>query len=269
MRATSILAPPDWRTSLRTIRLLAALVVAAAASIVVAPAASALPNGYYSVPYSDVLIQHYHFSDGSTMAIDASYSSWQRDGFPAPRPAPVHYVKYPWSPAIYAVSFFDGNRDDWYWERLTFQQWQRAGSPAASNAGWIEGSDFYKWASSGEIFVEAPDRSVHKLTWNEWAASGFYPPTTDWSRGFYKYPWSGSIGYIFDAGTGAGYPISYQDWAAEDFPTPMTVNHVNGEEVWKFRSSSQLYLDSAIVGGWYALTGPQWTALGRPSPLVY
>jgi len=249
--------------------LLSSLVVALVGGAIVAPGASALPSGYYSVPYSDVLISHYHFPDGSTVSYDASYEDWSRDGFPTPSRAPVSYVKYPWSPSIYAVSFFDSGREDWYWTQLTYEQWQRAGAPRAQNAGWIEGSSFYRWASSAELFVEGPDGSIHKLTHGEWADSGFYPPTTQWSSGFYKYPWSSSIGYLYDTRSGAGWQISYAEWRNEGFPTPQTVSHVVGEEVWKSRYSPQLYLDSPIVGLWHPLTGPQWAALGYPSPRVY
>lgn len=256
------------RTFRRASALVATLLAAAAAAVVVTPGAAAAPSTYYSVPYSDVLIRHFHYSDGTSTSYEASYEQWARDGRPTPSGAPVQYVKYPWSSAIYAVSFFDGDRESWYWEQLTYDQWRRAGSPAAVSAGWIEGSQYYRWASSDELFVEAPDGSVHKLTSAEWAASGFYPPTTRWSQGFYKYSWSGSIGYLYDTRSGDGYPISYEDWRAEGFPTPQTVNGVVGQDVYKFSFSPQLYLDSAILWS-HPLTGAQWAALGRPAPRTY
>ena len=72
---------------------------------------AAAPSACYFVPYSDALIRHSHYSDGDSYTYDADYSQWASDGFPTPVPAPVSYVKYPWSTSIYAVSFFENDRD--------------------------------------------------------------------------------------------------------------------------------------------------------------
>lgn len=254
----------------RSIRILAAALGLAIAGTLTAAPANAHNSGYYSVPYSDTIYRHTHTSTTSyTWA--ATYAEWSGDGSPAPAAAPVSYVKYPWSSTIYAVSFFGPNRAEWVWNTLTFDQWTRAGRPAAVNATWIQGSVFYKYASNpSEVFVEVPPNPIaHKLTLSEWQAAGSPGPIPLSSQGFYKYPWASEIGHVTDINTGAGYPVSYNYWSEADFPTPQVVSHVNGEEVWKFSFSNQLYLDSPITGCFYPLNYSQWAALGFPAPVLY
>lgn len=245
--------------------LLLAVLLTAGLGVAHAPEAQASPTGYYSLAYTDELIYHYD-RGGVRFTYGATYDQWRGDGFPTPTRATSDYVKYPWSPTIYAVTFFGADRDDWVWDTLSYDQWQRAGSPTARDAGWIDGSRYYRWGSNAsEIFVEGPDGTVHRLTLTQWQAAGSPGPETRWLQGYFRYPWSSSIGYLYDTPTGSGYPVSYSEWISNGAPTPQTVTHVNGEDVWKSAWSSQLYLDSPITG-LHQLSYSEWAALGFPAP---
>lgn len=255
---------------MRPRRLLGSILGLALAGTLVAAPVSAVENGFYSVPYDDTLYHHEHYTSGGEITIPAGYGQWQDAGFPTPRRAPADYVRYPWSTEIWAVHFFGPSRQDWVWVPLDFDQWTRAGRPPAREAGWIEGSTYWQYASSPEIFVAIwDDEPAHKLTPAQWRAAGSPAPDRFGTEGIYKYPWSSSIGYVWDTPSGSGDKLTYEDWAFLGFPTPQTVNHLNDEFVWQFRGSGQLYLDSAITGVDHPLTYAQWSALGRPEPYVY
>ncbi len=122
----------------------------------------------YKMAYISTL---YKLVNGAAVAL--SYAEWQAAGFPSPQFGPTYFVKYPWAPSIYGVTFWPV----WHWDRLTFDQWSRAGYPPPGVAGWIEGSTVYKSAGSANIYVRDPAGVVHQLTYAEWQAMGFRPPT--------------------------------------------------------------------------------------------
>lgn len=226
--------------------------------------------GYYSVPYADTLYRHNHGSAGAVFNVAVSYQQWLDAGSPAPVPAPVSYVKYPWSPAVHAVHFFASYRQGWVWAPLTYADWTRAGRPPVSNAGWIAGTTYVAYASAPEIFALAPGQGErpHRLTFQEWQEAGRPDPVTQANQGFYSYPWSPHVGFLSDVASGVGEHLTYQDWLDRGSPTPQPLDHVAGEVVWKYSDSPQLYLDSPLTGLGFALDAEAWTALGRPSPVI-
>ncbi|PWD52119.1 hypothetical protein C8046_17200 [Serinibacter arcticus] len=237
-------------------------------SVVVGPSAQGLENGYYSVPYSPTLYRHDHHGDGTESTVAAEFAQWQADGSPDPRPAPVDYVRYPWSSEIHAVHFFAPGRDTWLWQNLTYDQWSSIGRPSPRAAGWIQGSTFWTYSSSSEIFVQSSDAETpHKLTFAEWIEAGSPAPEA-WGRAFYKYAWAPSIGYMLEPVYGFGRTITFDEWASFGRPTPREVVGIRGERVWRYAGSSQIYFDSSITGPGYPLTLAQWTTLGRPAPEV-
>ncbi|QCB94998.1 FG-GAP repeat domain-containing protein [Cellulomonas shaoxiangyii] len=122
----------------------------------------------YKNAYSPTL---YRLVNG--VATPVSYAEWQAAGFPSPRPTNTDYVKYPWAPTLYAVTFWPAR---WQWDLLTYELWQRAGFPAPRTATWIEGSDVYKRANEPYIYVRDPAGLVHQLTYDEWAFMNFRQP---------------------------------------------------------------------------------------------
>lgn len=122
----------------------------------------------YKAGYSPIL---YRVVDGAGIAL--TYAQWQVAGFPRPWPSPTDYVKYPWGPTLWAVTFWPAA---WQWDQLSFAQWQTAGFPAPRDATWIAGSDIYKSASSPVIYVRDPTGLVHPLTYEEWVWMGFRQP---------------------------------------------------------------------------------------------
>jgi hypothetical protein len=224
-------------------------------------ATAAPPTGYYSVPYSSDLYYHYE-SSSFVGTYKASYEQWVADGSPAPKPVATDFVKYPWSSTIYAVSYFDGG---WLWSGpLAFEQWQKANFPTPRNAGFIAGTTYHKWATSSEIFALAPDNSTHKLSYSEWAASGFQEPEYKTNQGYQKLSWNSNIGEMYQINTGAGYPINYSEWASEGFPTPQTVNRFPGDDFCQVWWTKDIYYYGPTWNGF--ITFGQWAAAGYPQP---
>lgn len=242
-------------------KLLKRAIAAAALSVVafagmVTPA-SALPSGFYSVPYSDTLYYNQQNTNWGTV----TYAQWQSAGFPTPRKAPTDFVKYPWSSTIYAVTYFDGG--SWLWTKLSLQQWQRAGSPSPRNAGWIQGSYVYQWSTANEIFVQAPDATHHKFTYGEWQAAGFPSPALHANEGFQKLSWFDSIGKMTNVSSGLGGGITYNTWAQYGFPTPQAVARFPGDSFCAYPGSSQIHYNGPTAYG--TLNYSQYVAAGSPA----
>lgn len=243
-----------------------AIALAIAASTWTSPALAA-GEGYYSVAYSDTLYRHTH-GVGAATVVAATYEEWRADGFPTPVPAPAEYVAYPWSPEIFAVYMFDGDRASWLWIHLDEEQWSAVGRPSPRVSGWIVGSQFWSYGGSTEVFVRiGDDGRQHRLTFAEWLDAGSPTPASRGDEAFYRYAWSPSVGHMVDRAYGFGSPISYDDWVLLDRPAPTVVENIRGQRVWRHAGSEQLYLDSAITGQGCPLTFEQWSALGRPGPV--
>lgn len=220
-------------------------------------------DGVFSLGYSDELWQ---VDSSVDAAWPITFDEWAALGFPTPTPAATNYVKYPWSPTVYAVTFFGSERDEWLWDAVTYNQWGRAGFPTPRNAGWIEGSYYYKWGTSSELFVEGPDGVNHKLTYPEWQDSNFMPPVQRSNEGFVKYSWDSTVVRMTNLAFGQGHAVGYGEWSAEAFPTPQVVTRITGDQVYRN------YGDSRI---WYAgpglnrpITYGEWQAMGFPAPTV-
>lgn len=217
-------------------------------------------TGVFSVPYNGDL---YNVgADGAIMKL--TYPEWQALGSPEARPAPTNFVRYRWSPSVYAVTFFGTERDEWVWSSVSYEQWDRAGRPEPREAGWIAGTYFYGWATSSEIFSIAPDGAYRKLAYGEWLAAGSPAPDDRSNEGFYKYSWDSTITRITNITAGQGRGISYSEWKSEAFPTPQVVARVPGDSVYQYYGQSDI---------WYAgpafnrvITGNEWAAMGYPAP---
>lgn len=213
---------------------------------------------YYVTAYDGTV---YGVAPGSIKPL--SYSEWAAAGFPAPAPAPTDYVKYPWSPTLYAVTFFGDNPEQWVWRALTYNEWSRAGFPAPRHAGWIKGSTYYQWEGSDEIFVEDPVGHKHALTFDEWKASGFKPFSKRTNQGFVKLSWDNNIAFLHDFRAGNGGPISYSRWASEGFPKPYVANSFPGDTVYKFCDATIWYAGPTVNR---PINGAEWAALGYRTP---
>lgn len=220
-------------------------------------------TGVYSLSYSSDLV---YASTACDCFYTLDYADWRDLGFPAARRASSDFVKYPWSPSIYAVTYFGPDRDDWMWEKIEYDEWTRAGKPAPRIAGWIEGSYYYRLELNSDLFVLAPDGTRHRLTPQEWAAAGYPAPEVRRNEGLVKLSWSGDILMLTDVAAGQGYKLSYGDWRDLSFPTPMSVTRISGDRVFRYASSPDIYYQGAGIT--VKLTGAQWAAMGFPSPQV-
>ena len=195
-----------------------------------------------------------------------TFDEWKSDGFPAFAPAPTDYVKYAWSATISAVTFFGQTRDRWVWKHVSYDEWSRAGRPYPRSAGWIEGSTYYQWATSSQIFVQDVGGVRHALTYDEWRDSGFEQFERRANQGFVKLTWDDSIAFLTDVSRGQGGPIGFDRWSGEGYPQPTVAARFAGDQVWRNYGSPDI---------WYAgpttfkrINGAEWAAMGRPSPNV-
>jgi hypothetical protein len=117
---------------------------------------------------------------------------------------------------VYAVTFWPGGEGAWMWTRISYGQWQTAGKPFPRTAGWIKGSYYYQWRTSGEIFVEGEgegeDGVNHKLTGAEWAASGYRNFEKRSAEGFLKLTWAPEVARMWDVVNGGGRPMGFAEW---------------------------------------------------------
>jgi hypothetical protein len=195
-----------------------------------------------------------------------TYDEWRSAGFPVPAAAPTDYVKYAWSSTISAVTFFGQARDRWVWKHVSFDEWTHAGQPYPRNAGWIQGSTYYQWATSSQIFVQDVGGVQHALTYDEWRDSGFAAFERRANQGFVKLSWDDSIAFLTDVSRGQGGPIGFDRWSGEGYPQPTVAPRFTGDQLWRNYGSSDI---------WYAgpttfkrINGVEWAAMGRPSPEV-
>ncbi len=122
----------------------------------------------YQLAYTSTL---YQLVSGAPVAL--TYAQWHDAGFPTPRASPTEYVKYAWTPTLYAVTHWPAWAQQ---DILTYALWQRAGFPTPHNVAWVAGSYVYKSANDPAVFVRGPDRVVHHLTYAEWVAMGMPSP---------------------------------------------------------------------------------------------
>ncbi|MER5262296.1 hypothetical protein ABTZ99_09475 [Actinosynnema sp. NPDC002837] len=246
-------------------RVAAALVGAAVglglAVAVAAPASAAVADGYYKQPFDPTV---WRVVGGNARAI--TYDEWAAAGFPQPAASPTDYVKYAWSPTVYAVTFWGDPQSTWDWDRLTESQWRASGSPAPRNAGWIAGSYYYQWGTSNELFVEGEDGVNHKLTYGEWSASGFRAFDPRSNEGFQKLSWAPNIMRMSNLATGAGYSIGYEEWRAEDFPTPQVVRRVANDHFYKYGTAPTIYYQGPAFHR--PVSYAEWVGAGSPAPEV-
>ena len=184
--------------------------------------------------------------------------------FAAVRVAPTAYVKYSWSPTVYGVTFWQDDPEGWQWDELTFAQFRKAHYPAVQKAGWILGSTYYQWATSPELFVQGADGIVHKLSYSEWAASGYQPYSLYANYGFQKLSWSAEIGEMNDIAGGQGASLSFAQWQALAFPTPQAVQRFPGDQFYSLGFSPNITYAGPLMER--RVTFGEWSAAGAPTP---
>lgn len=177
---------------------------------------------------------------------------------------PTDYVKYPWSPTVYSVTFFPGGEDAWQWAPLSFDQYAQAGFPAVRDAGYIRGSYLYKWGTSSEILVEGRDGVNHRLSLAEWRDMGYRGFADRSNEGFVKLTWTSDIVRLSDVRTGQGRAIGYGEWQEEAFPTPKAVQRISGDQFYRYAGSEQVWY--AGPGMNRVVTYGEWAAAGFPAP---
>jgi hypothetical protein len=203
----------------------AVAVAAGALTVMGGSTAGAISDtGYYKTTYSDTIWRYFNLGSGIVGRYALTAEQWQAQGSPGPATVGSDVVKYPWSPTLYAVTFFDGT---WLWDRLDGAEWARMGRPAPRNAGWIEGSIIYQYGSSSELFLIGEDGVGQKLTPAQWAATGNQPVTLRQSNlGFVRFSNSPKI-YLavnYRTPSESGREIGFNEWVSYGMPTPEVRN---------------------------------------------
>lgn len=232
-------------------------------SVAIAPQAAAVSTAYFQPAHTPTIYQV--VGTGAPRAL--SFDEWVAAGSPSPQAAPTSYVRYAWAPSIYAVTKWQSAPSSWQWEPLTLAQWQRAGYPAPANTAFVPGSYVYKWGTSTDVLIEAPDGVNHRLTYAEWQAAGFPAPIQRSNEGFVKLSWTSSIAFMSNLAAGTGRPISYQVWSDEGFPTPQVVARFPGDSFVQYAGSPTIYYTGPTVST-RAITAAEWQAAGSPAPHV-
>lgn len=228
------------------------------------------PDGLYKVAYSQEL---WEVNGAEDYAAAISYSDWASQGFPGFKPAPTDYVKYPWSPNIYAVTFFGSDQSQWLTDQLNYIEWQLVGFPAPRTAGLIPGSEFIQHDGSSEIFVQEPDDAAafHKLTFPQWQAAGA-PTPTDTDIQFKKLAWDTSGAIFVNYFEDYGNQIDFAQWQYWGFPTPQNVQRLEGDEAPSFGVTRESPGSSTLVyyNSFYdyenVLSFQEWQGAGAPPP---
>lgn len=200
----------------------------------------------------------YSVSAGQARAL--SYGEWVAAGSPSPAPAPTSHVTYPWSPSVYAHTWWGASES---LTTLGYDQWVRAGSPAPSVTGWVPGSYVYVWATSPDVGLIAPDGGYHWLSAAEWARTGYHPPVRRSSEGFAKLSWAAPIAFMTNVGAGQGYPISYETWERENFPRPASVQRFPGDQFYRQVGSDTVWYAGPTMNR--PLTLAEYQAAGSPA----
>lgn len=217
----------------------------------------------YKTPYSSTI---YELVNGTTPT-PLTYKRWSTVyGSATPGRTATDYVRYPWSPTIYAVTYWPGGESAWQWEALSFEQWRTAGSPTARAAGWIKGSYFYQWATSKDILVEGPDGINHALTNKEWADSGYRSFDVRKNEGFRKLSWAPEIVRYSDIAGGRGRAITGSEWSAEGFPRPETLTAAPGGHFHKTADDTTIWYTGLALDR--PISYAEWVAAGKPEPTV-
>lgn len=255
--------------------------------LVPAAPATAADSGYYVTEFDGYI---WHGTAAETYE-HISYSQWASAGFPAPTPVDVEYVRYSWSPNIFAqftlpATGASGEPVEKA-SQVTFGEWRTAGYPAPATVSWIPESDILGYSTSGDIFVRDPlllktnggSMPYHKLSYTEWVALGSPTPFVYANEGFFRYRWSDRIVHVGGiegweptglprlSGQAFGRVLTFDSWVHNGSPTPMVVDSLPGDVLWKWDAFPTLYYQGP-QGIEIFLTWDEWSRMGFPTPTV-
>jgi len=183
-----------------------------------------------------------------------------------PVKTPTDYVRYAWSPTIYAVTYWPGGESARQWDTLTPAQVRAAGSPAGRAISWVTGSALHRWATSDQTFVTAPDGTVHALTASELRKVATRPVEVRRNEGFRRLSWAKDIVRFTDLAGGQGRVLNRTAWLAEGSPRPQVVSSAPGEIFHRSANDSTIWYTG--FGMNRAISSAEWIAAGRPEVTV-
>jgi hypothetical protein len=253
------------KRSIPALALAGALVLGSA--LAAAPAQAAPGDGtYYSIPTTAELFV-VEAVDGQARWHLASFDEWRADGFPAPRPPAVEYLRYTWGDTIYQDVSADGIS---FTMQIDYPTWRSLGFSAPRTDRITADSTVRAYTGSDELFVWeglalSDSYVVHKLTFSEYVHLG-YPRVDDESDpAFRKLAWNPSIVGPTDQAGGIG-AVDFATWDFFGRPTPQVVPSFDGDRFCQARGSAEIrYVGLAAPEG-LALTYRQWVASGSPRP---
>jgi hypothetical protein len=187
-------------------------------------------------------------------------------GGKTPLKTPTDYVRYSWSPSLYAVTYWPGGETARQWDRLTREQVRAVGSPTGREVGFIKGTIFYRWSTSDQIIAKAPDGVRHVMTAQEWKDAGNRRVENRINNGFRKLPWAADIVRFTDIAGGRGHPVTAAVWAAEGSPSPEVVSSAPGELFSRAAGDPTIWYTGLTIDR--PISNAEWVAAGKPDPTV-
>jgi hypothetical protein len=246
----------------RTLAVVAA--VAVGAGLVATPASAEQDGTVYSVPYAPTLFLQHAPSGMGPARTTLDLATWQAAPLLGRAPVPVLtlFIRYRWSPRIYAMSLLAPLE----WHRLTPEEWAYAGSPTPLvYASGIPGSKYVVFPPYPEVYamLDGYGEEFSGGEWQEAGTPGVYPSSNhSWSPPFYlKLPWSPGIALF------KGDQIellTLERWVDLGQPEPTLIPMLPRDEVCFVGDGPSIAYDGATFSG--VLTVDQWLAAGSPRP---
>lgn len=242
----------------RLSRLAAGVVVACGAVVASSAApAAALPEGVYSVPYASMLFGHRHHETLGPFTYVMTYEQWSAAGFPTPVPAPTEYARHPWSSRVHAWHSFDGQV---LGQALTFEDWQRAGSPAPQVRVNIPGTVYVTVRGGGPEIIASLRSEGAVLTPDQWASAG-YPAPIPVSSLPLRLTWEPTIVELVGR---TARVVDHEEWVERGEFTVYALPMLPGDSVCRVGDTTTLRHQGISHEG--DLTYEQWVAAGFPQP---
>lgn len=260
----------------RTLARLVALGLLVSASVLPTTSASAglfnsTPAGFYSVPYAETLLWYHQVGPNTWESRNATFADWASQGFPAPRPAIVRYVKAPWLSTIVAVPTLPGMPTALFGNAtpITFEGWARAGFPNPEVTTNLPGYILRYTQDAGDPTIWAwvgPEK--HALTLAEWIAAGQPKP----SGGVVVSPplsatmyvgWATSPELFAVDGGSVYHKLTFAEWGRRGYPTPTIIP--GGFYKLSWDATIAMFEPAGGIG---LLTPTGWATYDYPTPAV-
>ncbi|WP_394289288.1 D-alanyl-D-alanine carboxypeptidase family protein [Microbacterium sp.] len=233
------------------------------------PAPTPQVFGYYRTPWATDGSVVESRTDGSIVRL--TRAEWVRAGSPAPRLAPVSYVRTSWAKTVFAEIVWPHHAGDAAVDEvvtLTAAQLRAAGTPTARVVGEVWGTSYFRYASGPrDLYAKTPDGVGKLLTRAERRAAGSPSATRVVAGGYYRAAWSSNVYYL--SGAGNKQRMTAKAYAARGKPQVALAPTIYARTPWATRvhalitwphSAADTAVDQVVH-----LTAAEYAEAGRPA----